>query len=164
MVSLGQKLKIHKHAKNHSTRALELFYAKNSSKKHQIFEKLEDFENRPSWSGYSPFKGYIAFAKWTVWVKNWKCQKRDKKHFTRILDLSCEKKPLKKKLNIREFRQFSKSPIMLGYSPRKGYTLCNMVSLGQKLKMRNHFTWTLELFCAKDPSKKHQLFEKWDDL
>ena len=34
-----KNLKCQKHAKNHSTRTLELFSAKNRSKKHQIFEK-----------------------------------------------------------------------------------------------------------------------------
>ena len=34
-----KSLKCHRHAKNHSTGTLELFCAKNRSKKHQIFEK-----------------------------------------------------------------------------------------------------------------------------
>ena len=40
-------------AKNDSTRTLELFCAKNHSKKHQIFDKWDHFENRPSCKGYS---------------------------------------------------------------------------------------------------------------
>ena len=35
-----------KHAKIHSTNHLQLFSAKNRSKKHQIFEKWDHFENR----------------------------------------------------------------------------------------------------------------------
>ena len=46
--------------------------------------------------------------------------------------------------------------------PCKG--LCKMVSLGQKLKMpkiwENHSTKLLELFCAKNRSKKHQYSRK----
>ena len=42
---------------NHSTRTLELFCAKSHSEKHQVFEKWDDFKNRPS------CKGYIAHAK-----------------------------------------------------------------------------------------------------
>ena len=38
----------------------------------------------------------IAFAKWSVWVKNYKCQKHAKKHSTRTLELfslkNCSKK------------------------------------------------------------------------
>ena len=46
----------HEHVKIHSTNRLELFFAKNRSKKHQIFEKWDHFENRPSCKGYSPCK------------------------------------------------------------------------------------------------------------
>ena len=41
-----------KHAKNYSTRTVELFCAKSGSKKHQIFEKWDNFENRPPCKGY----------------------------------------------------------------------------------------------------------------
>ena len=33
----------------------------------------------------------IAFAKWSVWVKNEKCQKHPKNHSTRTLELFCAK-------------------------------------------------------------------------
>ena len=89
-----------KHEKNDSTITLGLFFAENRSKKHQIFEKWDKFENRPC------CKGYIVFAKWSILVKNWKRQKHAK----------------------------------------------------------NHSTITLQLFCAKNQSKKHQIFEKWDNL
>ena len=58
MVGLGQKLKFPKTCKNDSTKTLELFCAKNRSKKHEIFEKRDLFEIRPSCKGYSPCKGY----------------------------------------------------------------------------------------------------------
>ena len=78
---------------------LELFSAKDRLRKHQIFEKWDDFENRPS---------------------------------------------------------------------SKGYSLCKMVSLGQKLKFKKHAKndslIMLELFCAKDRLREHQIFEKWDDF
>ena len=50
--------KCQKHAKNHSTGSLELFCAKNRSRKYQIFAKWDDFENRPSQAKpiYSPCK------------------------------------------------------------------------------------------------------------
>ena len=55
----GSKIKkCQKHAKNHTTITLELLCAKNCSKKQQIFEKWEHFENRSSCKGYSPCKGY----------------------------------------------------------------------------------------------------------
>ena len=51
-----KNLNFKKHVKIHSTNRLELFFAKNRSKKHQIFEKWDHFENRPSCKGYSPCK------------------------------------------------------------------------------------------------------------
>ena len=56
ILTLNQKLKFKKHVKIHSTNHLELFYAKNRSKKYEIFQKWEHFENRPSWKDYSPCK------------------------------------------------------------------------------------------------------------
>ena len=53
MISLCQKLRLKKHAKNDSTIMLELFCAKTRLKKHQIFEKSDDFKNRPSRKGYN---------------------------------------------------------------------------------------------------------------
>ena len=49
-----------KHTKNYS--ALELFYAKNGSKKQLIFEKWKHFEN-----GHNAKA--IAHPKYSVWVK-----------------------------------------------------------------------------------------------
>ena len=54
-----------KHTQNNCAITLQLFYAKNRSKKHLIFEKWDDFEN---WkNGHYPKA--IAFAKWSVCVK-----------------------------------------------------------------------------------------------
>ena len=87
------------------------------------------------------------------------------KHSTRTLELFCEKKTFEKTPNIREIRRISKNrPSSKGYTTCKGYTLCKMVSLGQKLKMpqtcEKHSTRTLELFRAKNRSKKHQMLQK----
>ena len=38
----------------------------------------------------------IAFAKWSVWVKNYKCQKHVKNYSTRTLELFCAKNRSKK--------------------------------------------------------------------
>ena len=62
------KIKIlKKQAKNDSLNTLELFCAKNGSKKHLIFEKWPLLENRQKWP---PCKGYSLCKKWSVWVKN----------------------------------------------------------------------------------------------
>ena len=38
----------------------------------------------------------IAFAKWSLWIKNYKCQKDGKNHSTRILKLFCARNRSKK--------------------------------------------------------------------
>ena len=78
----------------------------------------------------------IAFAKWSVWVKNQKCKKTGEKPFYENIRVVLCKKVLEKTANIREMKRFLKSAICKGYSPCKGYSLFKMVSLGQKLKMQ----------------------------
>ena len=53
-----------KHVKIHSTNHLGFFCAKNNSKKDEIFEKWEHFENRPSCKGYSPCQEIIKVREW----------------------------------------------------------------------------------------------------
>ena len=54
MVSFGQKIKIQKNVrKNDSLITLELFCGKSRLRKHQIFDKWDNFENRSSCKGYS---------------------------------------------------------------------------------------------------------------
>ena len=59
MVSLGLKLQ---KAKNLRKTILQERYScsvqKKRSRKHQIFEKWDNFENQPAWKGYSPCKDY----------------------------------------------------------------------------------------------------------
>jgi len=83
------------------------------------------------------------------------------------LELFCKKNCLKKKPLVKKktlektpnIGELSKSAIFQGYND-----LCKMVSLGQKSKMPKtcdkHSTRTLELFCAKNRSKKPQILEK----
>ena len=59
MVGLSPKLKMPKKIlKNYATRTKELCCAKNRSKKHQIFEKCNNFKNRQPCKNYSPCKDY----------------------------------------------------------------------------------------------------------
>ena len=94
-----------KRAKNDSASTLELFCAKNRLKKHQIFEKWDHFENRPSCKGYRLCK-MVSLGQKFKWPKT--CEKRFYKHVRVVL---C-KKPLEKTPNIREMRPFWKSAIL----------------------------------------------------
>ena len=51
----------------------------------------------------------IAFAKWSVWVKNSKCQKGAKNDCTSTFELLCAKKPSKKHLIFEKLEHFENS-------------------------------------------------------
>ena len=100
-----ENLNSKKHVKIHSTNHLELFCAKNRSKKHQIFKKWDHVKNGPSCKGYSPCKILHLGQK----LKFWKtCQNPLYKSFRVVL---C-KKLLQKTPNIRQMRPIWKSAIM----------------------------------------------------
>ena len=111
-----KKLNCLKHAKNVSTNTLELFYAKNGSKKQLLLEKWEHFQNGQKWP---QCKGKILSLGQKIKLPK-TCEKRLNKHIRVVL---CKKR-LKKTANIRKMRVFWK----LG--KRKGYRLWKMVTLG----------------------------------
>ena len=94
-----------KHVKIYSASDLQMFCAKNRLKKHQIFQKWDDFENRPSCKAYSLCK-IVTLGQKFKFQKT--CQNLFSKWFTNVL----RKKPLEKTPNIPEMRRFWKSPIM----------------------------------------------------
>ena len=81
---------------------------------------------------------------------------------------SVQKKPLENTQNIPEMRQFGKPAIL--QSPCKGYSLCKLVTLGQKLKMpktcEKPFYRNIRVVLCKKPLKntpnipKMRQFEK----
>ena len=105
----------------------------------------------------------IAFAKWSVWVKNYNCEKHAKNSCRSTLQLYYAKNGSKKQLIFEKWDHFEN---MQKWPQCKGYSLCKMVSLAQKLKCQKHVikdsTSTLDLFYAKNGSKKKLIFEKWD--
>ena len=87
--------KCQKHVKNHSTRALELFCVKNCSKSTKYWRNETTMKIGHLAKAIAHAKA-IAFAKWSVWVKNYKCQKHVENHSTRALELFCVKNYSKK--------------------------------------------------------------------
>ena len=104
-------LKCQKHSKNHFTRTLEVFCAKNRSEKNKKIEKWENFENRPLCKGYSPCKSY-SLCKMVSLGQKLKMSKTCEKPFWKNIGFVLRKKPLEKTPNIREMRQFWKSAIL----------------------------------------------------
>ena len=89
-----KKLNCLKHAKNVSKNTLELFYAKNGSKKQLILEneiilKLANVGHNAK---------AIAHAKYSVWVKKLNCLKHAKNVSTNTLELFYVKNGSKKAL------------------------------------------------------------------
>ena len=103
----SQKLKFQKkHAEIDSTNTLKYsFVQKNCSKKQQIFQKWDHFENRPFCKGYSLGK-IVGFGQKIKFQKT--CRNRFYKHIKVVL---C-KKPLQKTPNIPEMRPFLKTAIL----------------------------------------------------
>ena len=138
-----------------------MFCAKNRSKKHEIFEKSDHFKNRPSCKGYSPWK-IVSLG------QKLKFQRNMSKSFLKMISTCSVQKTAPRKHEIFEkWDHFENRPSCKGYSP------CKILTLGQKLKFQKSFLWFrvvlkihstnhLQLFCAKNRSKKHEIFEKWD--
>ena len=49
-----------------------------------IFKKCDHFEN---WQKWPPCKGYIAFGKWSIWVKNKNCKKHARNDYPNTSNL-----------------------------------------------------------------------------
>ena len=107
IATLGQNLKCQKRVKNNSTTLLELLYARNCSKKHQIFEKREHFQNSQNWPRG---KGYSRLSKIAIFGQNLKMPKTCEKRFYNHIRVVVCKKPLEKTSNIPKIRAFLKYP------------------------------------------------------
>ena len=98
--------KCQKHAKNHSTRTAQLFCKKKRARKNTKYWRNQTILKIGHLQKAIAHAKAIAFAKLSVWVKNYKCRKQAKNHSTRTAGLFCEKNGSKKTPNIGEIRQF----------------------------------------------------------
>ena len=123
--------------KNVSTNTFELFYAKNGSQKHLIFQQSEHFENSQKWpqcKGYSSCK-ILCLGQKIKLPKTW--EKRLYKHIRVFLCKNGSKKqPIFQKTE--HFENGQKWPQCKGYSP------CKILSLGQNIKLPK--TWEKRLY------------------
>ena len=79
------------------------------------------------------------------------------------------KKRSKKHQIFKKWDIFENRTSCKGYSPCKGYSLCKMVTFGQKLKMPKTCEKPLyrnnrAVLCKKSLAKNPQIFEKWDNF
>ena len=109
---------------------------------------------------WPPSKGYRLFKIVTLGQKL-KMHKNMLKTFLQHIAVVLCKKRLQNKANIAKMRAFLKRP------PSKGYRLCKIVTLGQKLKMHKNMLKTFlqhiaVVLCWKNGSKKQLILEKWE--
>ena len=116
MLSLTEKLKMQKKRKEPFWINISVVLWKKPLKKHQIFEKWDDFGNRPSCKGYSPCKGYSS-CKMVSLGQKLKMPKTCEKRFCKSIRVVLCKKPFEKTPNIREMRRFWKSSILQRLQP-----------------------------------------------
>ena len=127
IVTLGQKLKIHKNMLKTFLQHIAVVLCKKRLKKKLIFQKWEHFENCQKWP---PSKGY-RLCKIVTLGQKLKLHKDILKTFLQHIAVVLCKKRLDKTANIRKMRAFWKLP---KWPLSKGYKLCKIVTLGQKLK------------------------------
>ena len=103
----------------------------------------------------------IAFAKWSVWVKKYNCEKHAKNSCRSTLQLYYAKNGSKKQQIFEKWDHFEN---WQKWPQCKGYRLCKMVSLGQKLKMPKTCDKTLYkhirlVLCKKRLQKAANIWE-----
>ena len=104
----------------------------------------------------------IAFAKWSVWVKNYNYEKNAKPTCRSTLQLYYGKNGSKKQLIFEKWDHFEHWP---KWPQCKGYSLCKMLSLAQKLKMpktcdKRLYKHIRLVLCKKRLLKEGNIWEK----
>ena len=137
---------------------------KNGSKKKLILQKWEPFENGQKWP---PSKGY-RLCKIVTLAQKLQMHKNMLKTFLQHIAVVLCKKRLEKTANIAKMRAFWKWP------PSKGYRLCKLVTLAQKLQMHKNMPKTFlqhiaVVLCKKRLEKtaniaKMRAFWKWPKM
>ena len=110
---------------------MQLFYTKNGSKKQLILEKCEHFDNAQKWP---PSKVY-RLCKIVALGQKLKLHKNMLKTFLQHIAVLLCRKRHQKTANIRKMRHSKNGQ---KWPPSKGYRLCKIVTLGQKLKMHKN--------------------------
>ena len=117
MLSLGQKLKMPKTCKKLFPKNVTGGLCKNRWKKHQIFEKWDNFENQPSCKGYSAWKGY-SLGKMLSLGQKFKMPKTCEKLFYKNVTVCLCKNHWKKHQILGKWDNFENRSSCKGYSPR----------------------------------------------
>ena len=115
---------------------MQLFYAKNGSKKMLIFEKWDCFQN---WQKWPPSKDY-RLCKIVTLAQKLKMHENVLKTFLQHIAVLIWKKRLQKTGNIRKMRAFWK--LAKNGHQAKAIDFSKIVTLAQKLKMHKNMLKT----------------------
>ena len=160
VVSLGQKLKMPKTWYKTLYKHIRLVLCKNNPKKRLIFEKCDHFEN---WQKWPQCKGYSLCRKVSFSPKL-KMPKTSDKRLYKQIRIVLWKKRLQKAANIWEMRPFwklAKMATMQRLQPLQSGQFGSKIKYAKNM-IKKLSTSTLDLFYAKNGSKKQLIFEKWD--
>ena len=133
IATLAQRLKLQtkkKQAKNISPRYCSCSMKKRASKKHLVFEKWDRFENCQKWQ---PNKGH-RLCKIVTLGQKMKVHKNMLKTFLQHIPVILCNKDSKKQLIFDKWEHFENCQ---RWPPRKGYRLCEIVTLGKKKMHQN---------------------------
>ena len=150
ILTFSQKLKLKKTCQNPFYKSFTVVLCKKTFPENTKYSRNEIIfkTGHHACKGYSPCK-ILTFAQKLKFKKT--CQNPFYKSFTVVL---C-KKPLQKTLNIREMRAFSKSAIMHAKAMAHAKSSIWLKNKYFKKHVKIHSTNHLQLFCAKNRSKKH---------
>ena len=157
ILSLGQSFKLPKTCQNRFCIHIGVILCKNRSKKHQIFQKWDDVENRPSCKVYSLCMGY-SLCKILNLGKNLRLPKTCQNLFSiRIGVILCQK-TLKKHQIFQKWDDVENRPSCKVYSLSMGYSLCKILNLAQNFKLpkicQNRFCNSIGVILCKKPLHK----------
>ena len=125
----GSKITIVKNMRKTTLEPHSNFWVqKNFSKKTLIFEKWTHFQKGQNWP---PCKGY-SLSKIVTLAQKLKLSKAYAKQLYKHIWVVVCKKPLQETSNSQKMKHFQKGQ---NWPPWKGYSLCKIVTLAQKLKL-----------------------------
>ena len=158
IVTLAQKLKMQKHMLKRFVQHIAVVLCKKRLKKRGNIPKMRPFLKLPKMATKQNWNKIVSLA------QKLKMQKNMLKTFLQhIVVVLCKKNGSKNRLIFEKWDYFENCQ---KWPPSKGYSVCKIVTLAQKLKMQKiclqRFYHTLQLFYAKNGLKKEVIFQKWD--
>ena len=160
MVRMGQKLKMPKRCEKPFYRNIRFVLCKKLLQKTPTIREMRQFSKSAICKGYSPCKGY-SLCKMVNLGQKLKIPKTcEKPFFKNITFVLCKKNT--KYLRTKTILKIAHLEKAIAQAKAIGFVKFSVWVKSEKYQehAKNRSTRTLDLFCAKSRSKKHQMFEK----